>query len=160
MLPNCTTSRELRGWDSNPRYRAYEARLVPTPDYPASRKGRIRTCVTVRMKDGRSLSGPLCATYKKNRFGTNPLRLEINIKYSAMHHLLHLCIPPSRMRYLGMMGHGKTNMLTAYALSTQIFISMLLFVIIIICLFLPGSSSLRFLSSIKYHDQEKMSFNL
>ena len=71
----CTTSRKSRGWDSNPRYRAYEARLVPSPVYPAVAKAGFEPALQSVWRTAGTISSPLCDRHKKAALEFIPLRL-------------------------------------------------------------------------------------
>lgn len=109
--------------DSNLRYRAYEARLEPPPVHSAKS----------------------IFAYKKTAWISFQISFAVMLSltkvfcYRAIHHSF-IRLPPDRILYLGIIKHGEIDILLTYALTRLIFISLIIFVLLIIISFsLPKS---------------------
>lgn len=98
--------------DSNLRYRAYEARLDPSPVHSAK------------------------IAYKKTAWIlfliSSAVRLSLTkvFCFRAIHHSF-IRLPPDRMIFLGIIIHGETDILLTYAEMRRIFISLIIIVLLI-----------------------------
>lgn len=139
----CATSRWVAGWDSNPRYRAYEARLEPSPVHPAVAKAGFEPALQGLWSPAGTTSSPLCETYfayKKTAWISFQISSAVMLSltkvfcYRAIHHSF-IRLPPDRIVFLGIIKHGELDIRLAYAVKRRIFISLIIVVLLIIISF-------------------------
>ena len=168
-LPLAQYPDELRGWDSNPRYRAYEAWLEPLQTTPQSQRqdSNLRyRAYEARLEPPPVHSAKYIFAYKKTASTLSLIssavqRSLIQVFCYQRIYRFFIRLPPDRIVFLGIIGHGKINILLSHAVKRRIFISLIIVLLTITISFsVPEVFAFVSFRYLLYHGYSCLSFYL